>query len=59
MNPLALFAVFGIILCSMPFVAGVGVATVVALHFWVGLSWWWALIPVAVFVGWCYATKDG
>ena len=58
MKLLELLAVFGILLFSMPFVAGIGVATVVALHFWVGLSWWWMLVPMAIFVGWCYATKD-
>jgi hypothetical protein len=51
-GPLMFFAVIGFLLTAVPWAAVAGAALVVVLHFCVGASWLWILIPGAVFAAW-------
>lgn len=51
-GPLAYFAMFGVLICAIPWVALGGIASLVLLHFKYGISLWWCVIPAFVFIAW-------
>ncbi len=51
-GPLAFLALIGFFLLAVPWIAVGGAALVVALHYWVGASWLWMLLPGSVFAAW-------
>lgn len=49
---LEFFAAIGCALIAVPWIAVAGAALVAILHFWIGASWLWMVIPGVVFAVW-------
>ena len=50
MSDLGAFALVGLALLALPYLGVGGLAFVIILHFWLGISWLWAIVPALMLV---------